>query len=193
LFLRNRGPGREPTAQDSVDVRFNISDPVTRRYSSTVAARHPAPVTFEFEVTNMEKRVSIGFLLGALGALLFLDQADAAESCRVTVAEIEKAASYMDAVVSKVRAEPGCARAYHLAEVCQFGTSGDNQLADIVQSKCEPSFLPAASAKTRAAYRTALAKRDRIAERNEGTMYMSFAAICRAGAARDFAKARSSR
>jgi hypothetical protein len=138
------------------------------------------------------RRTSVDNITASTLALLlvftFAGKVAAAESCPVTDKDIEKASSYMDAVVLRVQEAGNCNAAFRLARACQFGTSGDNQLDDIVRSKCEPLFLPRASLAIKAAYKKALRKCDRIAERNEGTMFMSFAAVCRAGAARDFAQ-----
>jgi hypothetical protein len=57
-----------------------------------------------------------------------------------------------------------------------------------VGSKCEPLFLRKAGPAAKKAYRQARRHCDSIAENNEGTMYQGFAAVCRAGAARDFAR-----
>jgi hypothetical protein len=138
------------------------------------------------------RRISVDSVIASTLVLLLAcalsGKVIAAETCPVTDKDIENASSYMDAVVLRVQEAGDCNLAFRLARACQFGTSGDNQLDDIVRSKCEPLFLPRASLAIRAAYKKALRKCDRIAERNEGTMFMSFAAVCRAGKARDFAQ-----
>ena len=113
--------------------------------------------------------------------------------CPVDDAAAEKAGGYATAVEAALKAATDCQRAYQTLAACQLGSSRDNALADIVRSKCEPLFMGKASAATKRAYKKALARCDRIAEKNEGTMYQSFAAICQARAARDFASRYSGR
>jgi hypothetical protein len=123
--------------------------------------------------------------------LVMSSAALAAPSCDVSEADIDKAGSYGGAVEEKVRAAKGCDAAFRVLEICQLGSSGDNALATIVQGKCEPAFIDKSAAK--AAYEKAKAKCDKIAERNSGSMYQGFAAVCQARAARDFARGKGGR
>jgi hypothetical protein len=111
----------------------------------------------------------------------------AADPCSLGEAAIDKAGGYGNAVTAAVKSAPNCRRAYRTLFACQLGSSGDNALSDIVRSKCEPLFLRKASPATGKAYRAALARCNKIAENNEGTMYQGLAAVCRAEAARNFA------
>lgn len=122
-------------------------------------------------------------LLVASGASAF-----AAEQCPVSDAAISKAGGYPQAVTAAMKTEFSCEGAYRILELCQLGSSGDNALSDIVLSKCEPRFLPKAVAATKAAYEKARAKCNKIAEKNEGSMYQSQAAVCIARSGRDFAR-----
>ncbi|MEW6640967.1 MAG: hypothetical protein AB1586_10720 [Pseudomonadota bacterium] len=112
----------------------------------------------------------------------------AVEQCPVGDADAEKAGGYVDAVMAAVRNAPNCERAFKMTEGCQFGDSKTNRLLEIVEAKCEPLFMKRAGPATKKAYKKAQARCDKIAERNSGTMYQSFAAVCRAGAAREFAR-----
>ncbi|ACK49070.1 hypothetical protein Msil_0087 [Methylocella silvestris BL2] len=114
--------------------------------------------------------------------------ATAAEKCPVGDIAAEKAGGYANAVKAALEDAPNCERAYKALAACQLGSSGDNALSDIVRSKCEPLFLVRASPATKQAYKKARQRCDKIAERNEGSMYQGFAAVCQAGAARDFAR-----
>jgi hypothetical protein len=136
---------------------------------------------------TMKTRKHIAVAFGMTAALFVAGEAWAAQTCPVTDKDVERAASYADAVTRLVRGASSCQKAYQLLESCSFGTSGDNELADLVQSKCEPMFLPSAARSVKDAYKKAQKNCDKIAERNEGTMYQSFAAICRARASRDLA------
>jgi hypothetical protein len=112
----------------------------------------------------------------------------AIERCPVNDADSEEAGSYVEAIKAAVRNAPNCERAYRMLEACQLGSTADNSLAVTVQSKCEPMFLAKADAATKEAYKKAQDRCNKIAERNSGTMYQSFAAVCLAGTARNFAR-----
>lgn len=112
----------------------------------------------------------------------------AVEPCPVSDSESEKAGGYVEAVLAEVRNAPDCARAARVLEACEFGDSKTNRLLEIVEAKCEPLFMPSASKAVKIAYKKAQERCDLIAEKNAGTMYQSFAAVCRAGKARDFAR-----
>jgi hypothetical protein len=114
--------------------------------------------------------------------------ATTAEQCPVGEAAINEAGSYVRAVEAAVRAAPNSQRAYETHAACQLNSSGDNALAEIVRSKCERLFMGKASPAAKKAYRSALTRCDTIAQKNEGTMYQGPAAVCRAKAARDYAR-----
>lgn len=123
-------------------------------------------------------------------ALLFASSASAfaANECPVSEAAITKAGGFPQAVTAAMKTEFSCEGAYRILELCQLGSAGDNALSDIVLSKCEPRFLPKALAATKAAYEKARAKCNKIAEKNEGSMYQGQAAVCIARSGRDFAR-----
>lgn len=112
----------------------------------------------------------------------------AIEESPVDGAAIENAGGYGRAVEAVVRTAPNCERAYQVLEVCQMGSSGDNALAAIVQSKCDPLFMDKAGPGAKKAYKKAQDRCNKIAENNEGTMYQGLAAVCRAKASRDLAR-----
>lgn len=128
------------------------------------------------------------FVLALMLGVSFGGVASAIEQCPVSDADAEKAGGYVEAVIALVRNAPNCERAFKITEGCEFGDSKTNRLLEIVESKCEPLFLKRAGSSTKKAYKRAQARCDKIAERNSGTMYQSFAAVCRAGAAADFAR-----
>ncbi|KZD24269.1 hypothetical protein [Tardiphaga robiniae] len=134
-------------------------------------------------------RVRFRHSLAAVALLVaFSASASAAEQCPVSEAAITKAGGLSQAVTAAMKTEFSCEGAYRLLELCQLGSSGDNALSDIVLSKCEPRFLPKAVAATKAAYEKARAKCNKIAEKNEGSMYQGQAAVCIARSGRDFAR-----
>jgi hypothetical protein len=93
-----------------------------------------------------------------------------------------------DALDDALRQAPSCLAAYRLFEDCALGASGDVPLGATVQEKCEADFLAGLDSAKRSAYRKQLAVCDRKYAKQSGTMYRSFEAFCRAGAARDYAK-----
>jgi hypothetical protein len=111
----------------------------------------------------------------------------ALERCPVSDEDTEKAESYVDAVKAAVQSAPNCSLSYKVLEGCQLGTTEDNELSDIVISKCEPLFVPRASDGAKKKYKEAQARCNRIAETNEGTIYQSASAVCLARISRNFA------
>jgi hypothetical protein len=111
----------------------------------------------------------------------------AEDACPVGEQDVVKAEGYGNAVKQVLSDSQDCAKAFQLLEACQLGTSGDNALAEIVRGKCEPAFLPQAKPAVKKAYQDKLDRCRQIAEDNSGSMYQSFAAVCQARAARDFA------
>jgi hypothetical protein len=93
-----------------------------------------------------------------------------------------------DAWDDAFRDAPSCGAAYRLFETCSYGAGADVPLGATVQEKCEADFLGKLAGAKKAAYRKQLAACDRKYAREEGSMYRSFAAFCRAGIARDYAK-----
>jgi len=110
--------------------------------------------------------------------------AKTAEQCTVGDA---KAGGLADAVTTAIKTAWSCEGAYKILEACQFGSTADNALSDIVLSKCEPRFKDKATPAVRAAYQKARDKCSQIAAKNQGSMYQGQAAVCLARAGRDFA------
>jgi hypothetical protein len=126
--------------------------------------------------------------LALLAAIASCGSVHAEPQCAIGDAEAEKAGGYIAAVKAAVAEAPDCDQAYAALEACQLGSSADNPLSDLVLAKCEPAFLPKASAATKMAYKKAQAVCNKIAETESGSMYQSFAAVCLARASRDFAR-----
>lgn len=116
-----------------------------------------------------------------------------AATCPISDSAAAAAGGFASAVHDALKAAPTCEKAYKLLSTCALGSSGDNALAGIVQAKCEPLFMARASRLGKRAYINALRRCDRIALNNEGTMYQGMAAVCRAGASRDYARHYSAR
>ena len=120
--------------------------------------------------------------------LAFTVPTRAAEKCPVSDAAAEKAGGFANGVTAAIETAWSCGGAYQILEACSLGSSGDNALSTIVQSKCEPMFLPKATPAIKSDYRKARAKCEQIAVKNEGSMYQSQAAVCIARSSRDFAR-----
>jgi len=93
-----------------------------------------------------------------------------------------------------VRSAPSCNEALKVAESCAYGATGDTGLTNIVLEKCEADFFAKMSKGQRVSYDRGIKRCDEKYRRQEGTMYRSMAAFCRASLARDtaakFAKAK---
>ncbi len=131
-------------------------------------------------------REIVAFAALFIAAAAFSTPMMAVEKCPVGDAGVEKAGGYVNAVEAAVKDAANCERAYRILEACQLGSSGDNALADIVRSKCEPLFMDQAGHAIKKAYKKAQDRCDMIAKKNQGTMYQGLAAVCQAGVARDF-------
>ncbi|MCA6125272.1 hypothetical protein J6500_25755 [Bradyrhizobium sp. WSM 1704] len=85
-----------------------------------------------------------------------------------------------DEIVAAINATTGCAPAMKLFTDCAFGASGDVQLGEAVEKKCEADFLSGLKATQKKAYSAQLGRCDRKYRNESGTMYRSFTAFCRA-------------
>jgi hypothetical protein len=90
----------------------------------------------------------------------------------------------MDDIIASISDSPSCERAMKTFDACQFGSSGDVQFGDAVEKKCERDFLAELKAPQKRAYQRRMRACDRKYRNQSGTMYLSFAAFCRAKVAR---------
>ena len=93
-----------------------------------------------------------------------------------------------DEIVEAINAAPGCERAMKLFQDCSFGASGDVQLGDAVEKKCEGDFLSRLKAPQKQAYQRKMGVCDRKYRNESGTMYRSFTAFCRAEVAQRYSQ-----
>ena len=98
------------------------------------------------------------------------------------------ASNFQAAVTTAINTAWSCSGAYQILEACQLGSSADNALSDMVLAKCEPMFVPKATAAIKSDYKKAQDKCSQIAVKNQGSMYQGQAAVCMARAGRDFAR-----
>jgi len=94
----------------------------------------------------------------------------------------------LDEIIDVINAAPGCARAMKVFEDCEFGSSGDVQLGAAVEKKCEADFLKRLTGPQKLAYQREMQACDRKYENEDGTMYRSFTAFCRAEVAQHYSR-----
>ena len=92
----------------------------------------------------------------------------------------------LDEIVEAINASPDCASAMKLFQDCSLGSSGDVQLGEAVEKKCERDFLGDLKARKKQAYLREMAVCDRKYRNESGTMYRSFTAFCRAEVAQRY-------
>jgi hypothetical protein len=95
----------------------------------------------------------------------------------------------LDEIIDAINATPGCERSMKLFEACEFGTSGDIHLGAAVEKKCERDFLARLKEPQRHLYQSEMRACDRKYRNEEGTMYRSFTAFCRAEVAQRYSRA----
>ncbi len=118
------------------------------------------------------------FVLAAAFAALAASAALAGDACFGTDA---------DAMSAALEKAGSCRAAFAKFSECAWGSSADLAFGDIVTRTCEGEFLAKLSASAKANYEDEAALCDYERERQDGTMYRSLAALCRAGVAARFA------
>ena len=117
-----------------------------------------------------------------LAAILSLAAASArAEDCPAKT-------RMMDDIIAALNEAPSCNRAMKIFEACEFGTSGDIRFGAVVEKKCERDFLAGLKGPQKLLYRGEMRVCDRKYRNEEGTMYRSFTAYCRADVARRYSR-----
>jgi hypothetical protein len=94
----------------------------------------------------------------------------------------------MDDVIAALNEAPNCDRAMKLFEACEYGASGDIRFGALVETKCERDFLPRLTAVQKQHYQSEMRACDRKYRNEQGTMYRSFTAFCRAEVARRYSR-----
>ena len=75
-----------------------------------------------------------------------------------------------DEIVEAISASPGCERAMKLFRDCSFGASGDVQLGEAVEKKCEGDFAGRLKPPQKQAYQREMGICDRKYRNESGTM-----------------------
>ena len=94
----------------------------------------------------------------------------------------------LDETIDAINATPGCERAMKLFEDCEYGTSGDIHLGAAVEKKCERDFLARLKQRQKRLYLSEMRVCDGKYRNEEGTMYRSFTAFCRAEVAQRYSR-----
>ena len=90
----------------------------------------------------------------------------------------------MDDIIAAVNGATSCDR----AKACGYASSGDVQFASAVEKKCEGGFLNRLKAPEKQTYQREIDGCDRKYQDEDGSMYRSFAAFCRAKVAQRYAQ-----
>jgi hypothetical protein len=93
-----------------------------------------------------------------------------------------------DEIIAAINASGGCDQAMKIFEDCEYGASGDVLLGAAVEKKCEADFMPRLTAAKKKAYQREVGVCDRKCANQDGTMYRSFTAFCRAEIAQRYSR-----
>ncbi len=112
----------------------------------------------------------------ALAALVLMAGSARAMDCPVET----QVQGTLEAKEEAIRKAPTCKRAYEIMEACAYTASGDTGLGEALRRRCEPEFLPRLSKAQRRVYDQEQKRCSNKYAHESGTMYVSFAAFCRA-------------
>ncbi len=93
-----------------------------------------------------------------------------------------------DEIATALEKAPTCDAAQKLFEACAYVASIDSMFGGIVTEKCEKDFLTKLSASQRKTYDREKDACMRKYEKKEGTMYISFMAMCHSKLAVSYSK-----
>jgi hypothetical protein len=94
----------------------------------------------------------------------------------------------MDDIIAALNAARSCDAAMKAFQACAYGASGDVELGEAVEKKCESDFLAKLQAMRKAAFQREMGVCDRKYRNKSGTMYISFTAFCRAELAQRYSR-----
>ncbi len=111
-----------------------------------------------------------------------------AGAARATTDECPAKTTAMDDIIAVLKQASTCERAMKVFEACEYGASGDVQFGTEVEKKCEADFLDHLKAPQKLSYQRELRVCDRKYRNEQGTMYISFTAFCRAEVAQRYSR-----
>ncbi|MCK1739963.1 hypothetical protein IVA80_03480 [Bradyrhizobium sp. 139] len=94
----------------------------------------------------------------------------------------------LNEVVDTINAQKGCESAMKVFQDCQLTASGDVSLGAAVEKKCAADFMPGLNTVQKQTYQREMRVCDRKYRNKSGTMYLSFAAFCRAEVAQRYSQ-----
>ena len=94
----------------------------------------------------------------------------------------------LDEVADAISTRKSCESAMKLFQDCQLTASGDVDLGAAVEKKCEADFMPGLNTAQTRAYKREMRACDLKYRNKSGTMYLSFAAFCRAEVAQHYSQ-----
>ncbi|WP_314953817.1 hypothetical protein [Bradyrhizobium cosmicum] len=94
----------------------------------------------------------------------------------------------LDEVVETISTQKSCESAMKVFQDCQLTASGDVDLGAAVEKKCEADFMPGLNTAQKQAYTREIRVCDGKYRNKSGTMYLSFAAFCRAQVAQRYSQ-----
>lgn len=130
---------------------------------------------------SKETMMRLRSCVAGLVLVLFGSVAHAAEECPAK-------SNAMDDIIAVLNTAPSCDRAMKLFEACEYGASGDVQFGEIVEKKCEADFIGRLKPSQKLRYQRELRVCDGKYRNKSGTMYISFAAFCRAKVAQRYSQ-----
>ncbi|THD46844.1 MAG: hypothetical protein E8A46_25930 [Bradyrhizobium sp.] len=111
-----------------------------------------------------------------------------AEAAKSPPEQCSAKSTQFDDIVAALHEAPSCDRAVKLFGACAFGASGDIGPGAVVEKKCEGDFLVGLSETQRHLYQREMRVCDRKYRNEQGTMYRSFTAFCRAEVAQRYSR-----
>jgi hypothetical protein len=132
--------------------------------------------------SNRERAVRLKSILAVMAAILSFSAGPALASICLGKSMT------LDETIDVINATPGCERAMKLFEDCEYGTSGDIHLGAAVEKKCERDFLARLKQPQKQLYQGEMRVCDRKYQNEDGTMYRSFTAFCRAAVAQRYSR-----
>ena len=93
-----------------------------------------------------------------------------------------------DEIIAAIAASPGCDQAMKIFKDCEYSASGDIQLGATVEKKCEADFMSRLTTASKKGYQREMGVCDRKYAKEDGTMYRSFTAFCRAEIAQRYSR-----
>jgi hypothetical protein len=127
------------------------------------------------------------FIAASLIAFISAPTAQAAPKATKPPKECPHAHFESEEIVASIGKAATCKAALDIFEACAGGASGDTEFGEAVTGRCERDFVSKLTKAQKNAYDREHERCDRKYAKKEGSMYISFAAFCRAEVAQKHA------